>query len=64
MVVDSKARLVTARVHPHMVLIEVSLSASLCLTLTYPGLPAVSLQLPGPGSLLHSAQRSCSSLMP
>ena len=53
MVVDSKKRLLTARVHPHMVLIEVSLSGG-WLTLTYPGLPAVSVQLPGPGRALQA----------
>ena len=48
MVVDSKARLVTARAQPHMVLISVSVSGGQ-LTLNYPGgLPPVSVRLPGP----------------
>ena len=45
MVVDSKMKLLTARVFPHMVLIEVSLSSS-SLTLTYPGLPPLTVELP------------------
>ena len=45
MVVDSKKKLLTARVFPHMVLIEVSLSSS-SLTLTYPGLPSLTVELP------------------
>ena len=48
MVVDSKRKLVTARQQPHMVLIEVSVSPlSSSLTLSYPGLPAVTVELPG-----------------
>ena len=48
MVVDSGKRLLTARVFPHMVLIEVSVSPpSSSLTLSYPGLPAVTVELPG-----------------
>ena len=54
MVVDSKEKLLTARVFPHMVLIEASVSppspsspsSPSSLTLSYPGLPAVTVELP------------------
>ena len=45
MLVDSKNKLITARVYPHMVLIEVSLSDGQ-LKLSYPGMTEITLSVP------------------
>ena len=45
MVVDKENKLMTARVFPHMVLIEVSVSHG-SLTLSYPGMPGVTVKIP------------------
>ena len=51
MLVDSKNKLITARVYPHMVLIEVSLCDGQ-LKLSYPGMTEITLSVPT-GAVTH-----------